>query len=262
MVQHGPAKVIPDILGRIVERKSAELKQQAFTNRDLEERAALFTRRPFGKALTSRKPAIIAEIKKASPSRGVFSDTFQPAAIARQYEAGGAAAISILTDRDFFQGSLADLEAARAATNLPVLRKDFTTSEYHVREAAAHGADAILLIAAILDVSQLRSFRELASCFGMDCLVEVHDEEELDCAVASGAQVIGVNNRDLRTFEVHLEVSHRLADRIPEGILRVTESGVFTPAHVQELSAYQAFLVGESLMRSPDPAAAVRLLSS
>ena len=254
--------MIPDILGRIVERKSAELKQQTCSNRDFEERATAFTRRSFSKALSFRKPAIIAEIKKASPSQGVLSETFQPAVIARQYEAGGAAAISILTDRDFFQGSLADLEAARASTSLPVLRKDFTTSEYHVREAAAHGADAILLIASILDIQQLRSFRELAARFEMDCLVEVHDEEELDCAVASGAQIIGVNNRDLRTFEVRLEVSHRLASRIPAGILRVTESGVFTPAHIQELSAYQAFLVGESLMRSPDPCAAVRLLLS
>ena len=257
----GPA-ALPDILAQIVQRKQEELRQATIPQSELERQAERLPRRSFREALEARKPAIIAEIKKASPSRGVLSIEFNPAKIGAQYEAGGAAAISVLTDGDFFQGSLQHLEAVRAATTLPVLRKDFTTSEYHVAEAAAHGADAILLIAAILDKHQLRSFREFAASFGMDSLVEVHDESELDKALESGAQIVGVNNRDLRTFEVHLETSHRLASRIPEGILRVTESGVFSAAHIQELSAYQAFLVGESLMRSPDPAAAVRALCS
>ena len=253
---------IPDILSQIVQRKQEELRHATIPQRELERRASQFTRRSFRHALEENKPAIIAEIKRASPSRGILSADFSPAKIAAQYEAGGAAAISILTDRDFFQGSLAHLESARAATSLPVLRKDFTTSEYHVAEGAAHGADAILLIAAILDPHQLRGFREAAEFYGMDSLAEVHNEAELDKALASGAEIIGVNNRDLRTFEVHLETSHRLAARIPEGILRVTESGVFTANHIRELSAYQAFLVGESLMRATDPAAAVRALCS
>ncbi len=253
---------LPDILAQIVQRKQEELEKCSIPLRELEQRAAGHVRRSFARALAAKQPAIIAEIKKASPSRGVLAPNFDPAGIARQYESGGAAAISILTDCDFFQGSLAHLVAARAATTLPVLRKDFTTSEYHVAEAAAHGADAILLIAAILDTQQLRSFREAAQAFGMDALVEVHDEEELDSALDSGALIVGVNNRNLRTFEVDLQTSKRLAQRIPPGILRVTESGVFTAAHIHELSAFQAFLVGESLMRALDPAAALRALCS
>ena len=258
----GSVATVPDILARIVERKAEELGRPRIPVRELEQRAGTFVRRSFRQALTAKTPAIIAEIKKASPSRGVLVANFDPAAIARQYEAGGAAAISVLTDRDFFQGSLDNLEAARAAAKLPVLRKDFTTAEYHVAEAAAHGADAILLIAAILDSQQLASFRQIASSFRMDALVEVHDEAELERALESGAEILGVNNRDLRTFEVRLEISHRLAERIPPGIVRVTESGVFTADHVRELSAYDAFLVGESLMRAPDPVAALRALCS
>ncbi len=251
---------IPDILARIVARKAEELERADVSRADLERLARGICRRGFRRALESSRPAIIAEIKQASPSRGKLASFFDPALLATQYQAGGAAAISVLTDRDFFQGSLADLEAARAAVALPVLRKDFTTSEYHILEAAASGADAILLIAAILDHEQLRGFRELAAAFGMDALVEVHDEAELDLALSSGAAIIGVNNRNLRTFEVDLGVSTRLEERIPNGIVKVAESGILTAGDVHRLPGYHAFLVGESLMKSGDPVQAIRNL--
>lgn len=255
---------VPDILARIVERKQAELREATIPRSELERRARLTTPRDFNSALRSTRPAIVAEIKKASPSRGVLSHDFNPARIATQYQNGGAAAISVLTDRDFFQGALADLEQARAAVAIPAIRKDFTTDEYHVVEAAAHGADAILLIAAILDTYQLRAFRDIANHYRMAALVEVHDESELDKALTSGAEIIGVNNRDLRTFDVHLETSLTLAKYIPSNILKVSESGIFTAAHIRELSAagFDAFLVGESLMKSGDPTAALRALCS
>ena len=168
---------------------------------------------------------------------------------------GGAAALSVLTDQSFFQGSLADLECARAAVGIPVLRKDFTLEEYHVLEAAASGADAILLIAAILDERQIRDLRESAARWGMAALVEVHDEAELDRAIAAGAEIIGVNNRNLTNFQVTLETSLRLADRMPAGVLRVSESGIHSPADVERLRAagYHAFLVGEHLMQAAEP---------
>src|SRR5580692_951893 len=155
-------------------------------------------------------------------------EAFRSDDLAREYEKGGAAALSVLTDRDFFQGSLADLRSARAASGLPVIRKDFTIDEYQVYEAAAACADAILLIVAILDDAQLRSFRELAESLGMDALVEVHDAAELERAKRSGAQIIGVNNRDLRTFQVSLDVSKALATGIPQNVIKVSESGIFS----------------------------------
>lgn len=251
---------IPDILGRIVVRKQEELAATTVSRAELEARAKLEVRRDFAAALRAGKPAIISEIKKASPSKGVLAQDFDPPRTARQYEAGGASALSVLTDRDFFQGSLADLETARAAVNLPVIRKDFTIDEYQIVEAAAHGADAILLIAAILDESQMHGFRELASSYGMASLVEVHNDSELDTAIRSGAEIIGVNNRDLRTFDVRLETSHRLAARIPNGVIKVSESGIRDATDVRALmdAGYDAFLVGEHLMKSGDPAAALR----
>jgi indole-3-glycerol phosphate synthase len=205
---------------------------------------------------------MIAEIKKASPSRGLLAADFDPAGTARSYECGGAAAISVLTDGPFFQGSLADLEVARASVALPVLRKDFTVHEVHVAEAAAYGADAILLIAAVLTEREMRDFREMAAHYKMDALVEVHEERELEIALASGARIVGVNNRDLRTFEVNLETSLRLAERIPAGVVRVAESGIHSHSDVRRLQSagYDAFLVGEHLMKSADPAAALRAL--
>jgi len=254
-------KALPDILATIVEQKKLELKVR---DADIEQRAAqsIAQRRDFTKALTSRTPSIIAEIKKASPSKGILSDVFDPAAIAQMYQQGGAAALSVLTDEKHFQGSLPDLEAARSAVHLPVLRKDFTIDPYHVHQAAAHSADAILLIAAILSEREMRDFRELAERYGMAALVEVHDPEELEPAIASGARIIGVNNRNLHTFEVSLETSIRLAEKIPSGVVRVAESGIHSPRDLQKLRAagYQAFLVGEHLMRSGDPAAEIQAL--
>lgn len=248
---------VPDILARIVAHKKQELADAATPLDALEARAVELRaeRRDFAAALRSRTPAVIAEIKKASPSKGVLSADFNPSAIAGQYEAGGAAALSVLTDADFFQGSLDDLRAARASVRLPALRKDFTISPYHVVEAAASGADAILLIAAILTEREMRDFRELAESHGMAVLVEVHDEAELEPAVASGARIIGVNNRNLHNFEVRLETSLRLAERIPTGAIRVSESGIHARADVERLmqAGYSAFLVGEHLMKSGDP---------
>lgn len=256
---------VPDILARIVETKRAELAALRPQRAELERRAAdRPPARDFRVALTSAPPAVIAEIKKASPSRGVFLEDFEPPAIARMYEAGGAACLSVLTDRDYFQGSLADLEAARATVPLPVLRKDFTVDELHVIEAAAHGADAILLIAAILTAAEMRRLRELAAQLGMAALVEVHDDAELDAAIASGATILGVNNRNLHTFEVTLETALRLAARMPSDTIRVAESGIHARTDVERLRAagFHAFLVGEHLMKSADPAAALRELRS
>jgi indole-3-glycerol phosphate synthase len=248
---------IPDILTQIVSRKREELRNASATAAELRAAAEKQRsgRRDFASALTSKRPAIISEIKKASPSKGVLIEDFRPADLAAKYERGGAAALSVLTDKDFFQGSLDDLRVARAACSLPVLRKDFTISEYHVVEAAAAGADAVLLIAAILDRSGLRAFRELAREFGMAALVEVHDADDLDEAIESGAEIIGVNNRDLRSFQVSLEVSTQLAARIPSNVVKVSESGIFSSSDIHRLTdvGYDAFLVGEHLVKSADP---------
>lgn len=255
---------IPDILARIVARKRQEVAEKAHLRNGMEQNARYQSaqRRDFRKALTGRPPAVIAEIKKASPSKGLLSADFNPGAQARAYFAGGAAALSVLTDRDFFQGSLSDLKMARATAVVPVLRKDFTIDELDVIEAAGAGADAILLIAAILTREQLTVFRERAAEYGMAALVEVHDERELEMALESGAEIVGVNNRDLRTFEVSLETGERLAARMPAGIVKVAESGIHSGEDVKRLRAagFDAFLVGEHLMKSGDPAAALRAL--
>jgi indole-3-glycerol phosphate synthase len=262
-------RAIPDILARIADSKRAGLPGLRANRETLERRAQERTsHRAFRSGLmesrASSRPAIIAEVKKASPSKGTFSGAFDPAAIACKYAAGGAAAISVLTDEEFFQGSLGDLEAARAAVTIPVLRKDFTLDEVHVVQAAAHGADAILLIAALLDEKELRQLREAAARYRMAALVEVHDDVELDAAIASGAEIIGVNNRNLHTFEVTLETSLRLAPRIPKTAINVTESGIDSSEAVARLQAagFDAFLVGEHLMRAAEPAAALRALLS
>ena len=257
---------VPGILTRIIEEKTVELQQATLTRGALENLAADLTahRRDFAAALRAKKIAIISEIKKASPSKGLLRADFRPAEIALEYEAGGAAALSVLTDRKFFQGSLADLEAARAAVNLPVLRKDFTTSEYHVVEAAAHGADAILLIAAVLSALEMRTLRELAAQYRMAALVEVHNGEDLDSAIASGAEIIGVNNRNLHTFEVTLETSLRLAEKIPASTIKISESGFDSRGQIDTLRAagYQAFLIGEHLMRAGSPREALLALTA
>jgi indole-3-glycerol phosphate synthase len=212
--------------------------------------------------LTNNSPAIIAEIKKASPSKGVLVEEFDARRIARAYNRGGAAAVSVLTDTKFFQGSLADLEAARQEVKTPVLRKDFTLDEFHVIEAAAHGADAILLIAAILDQEALQRLRETAERFRMAALVEVHDEVELKRAADSGAKMIGVNNRNLQDFTVNLGTAENLASRIPDDAIRGAESGIQSPADIQRLQrcGYHGFLVGEHLMTAPAPDKALQAL--
>ena len=255
---------VPDILSRIVAHKRQELARSAVPRAELETRAARaqVSRRNFKAALAGGSPALITEIKRASPSKGVLAAGIDPARLAQEYERGGAAALSVLTDQGFFQGSLEDLASARNAVSIPALRKDFTLDEYHVLEAAAHGADAILLIVAILTAAQVRGFRELAAGYGMAALVEVHDAAELDVALEAGAEIVGVNNRDLRTFEVRLETSLALAERIPGGVVKVSESGIHSRQDVKLLreAGFQAFLVGEHFITASDPAAAVRAL--
>lgn len=228
------------------------------------ERRPLYAdpRRGFEAGLRRKSPAIIAEVKKASPSRGVIRADFEPRAIAAAYQSGGAAAISVLTEERFFQGHLKYLEAVRGAVSLPLLRKDFVVDPYQVVEARAFGADAVLLIVAILDDALLRELLLVAGQTGLDALVEVHDEEEVRRAVAAGARLVGVNNRDLRTFVTRLETSERLRPLMPADTLAVAESGIESAADIARLqrAGYDAFLVGESLMRSPDPAAKLREL--
>ena len=233
---------------------------------ELERRAE--AHRPRGWAAALRKkaatgPAVIAEIKKASPSKGLIRPEFDVEWIARRYKSGGAAALSVLTDEPWFQGSLRNLELASAATPLPCLRKDFMIDEYQVVEARAHRADAILLIAAALTDAEMKHLAEVAAGFSLDVLVEVHTREELDRVLQSlGTELvsaIGVNNRDLKTFEVRLETSLNLVEQIPADMVRVTESGIGSQADIARLrsAGYNAFLIGESLMRQPDPGAAL-----
>ncbi len=233
---------------------------------DLERRAAAHRPRGWAAALrrqAASRPAVIAEIKKASPSKGLIRADFDPEWLARRYRAGGAAALSVLTDEPYFQGSLRNLELASAAAPLPCLRKDFMVDEYQIVEARAHRADAILLIAAALEGAELRRLAEAARGHGLDVLVEVHTAEELaavlDSGVAAladaGALAIGVNNRDLKSFEVRLETSLALAEQIPTSAVRVAESGIRTRDDLARLrqAGFDAFLIGESLMRQPDP---------
>ena len=218
--------------------------------------------RGFKAALDGRKPAVIAEIKKASPSQGVIREQFEPVEIAKSYEAGGAACLSVLTDEAYFQGRDEDLVAAREATSLPVLRKDFIVDEYQIFEARALGADCILLIAAALDVFQLTAFTQLARNLDIDALIEVHDERDLDVALTMRPPLLGINNRDLRTFETSLDRTLALLPKVPEGTTVVTESGIRTPADVQLMrdAGVQAFLVGEAFMRARDPGAALQAM--
>ena len=208
-------------------------------------------------------PAVIAEVKKASPSKGLIREDFDAAWLAGRYEAGGAAALSVLTDEPYFQGSLGNLERVSAAVKLPCLRKDFLVDEYQLVEARAHKADAILLIVAALSGAELKLLSAAARRLGLDVLVEVHTADELDLFLdavgAEGADAIGVNNRDLRSFEVRLETSLELVNRIPESVVRVTESGISTADEMARLrvAGFDAFLIGESLMRREDPGAAL-----
>jgi indole-3-glycerol phosphate synthase len=212
--------------------------------------------------MAASRPAVIAEIKKASPSKGLLRADFDPAAIARGYEAGGAACLSVLTDRDFFQGAPEHLAQARAACALPVLRKDFVTEPYQVFESRALGADCILLIAAALARKDMQGLEASARSLGMAVLVEVHDGTELEAALALQTPLLGINNRDLRTFHTRLETTLDLLPRIPPGKIVVTESGIAGPTDVSMLmgKGVPAFLVGEAFMRAPDPGKALREL--
>ena len=259
------AVAVPDVLAKIVTQKRAALLQTSLERPALERRASeRLPARDFRAALLAQPPAIIAEVKKASPSKGVFTHDYHPANIAKNYAHGGAACLSVLTDEEFFKGHLRDMHAARAAVDIPVLRKDFTIDPLQVTEAAAYGADAILLIAAILSSIEMRDLRELAASYGMAALIEVHNEEELNAALESGPEIVGVNNRNLHTFEVNLETSLRLAAKIPAGIVKVAESGIAShqDVHLLRGAGFDAFLVGEHLMKAGDAASALRELRS
>jgi indole-3-glycerol phosphate synthase len=216
--------------------------------------------RDFVAALRKNRPAVIAEIKRASPSKGLLRESFDPAAIARSYQAGGAACMSVLTDREFFQGAPEHLSAARAACALPALRKDFLIDPYQVMEARALGADCVLLIAACLTDPEMRDLETLALSLGMAVLVEVHDARELERALALRTPLIGVNNRNLKTFETRLETTLDLLPHIPSDRLVITESGILSNADVQRMREHgvHAFLVGEAFMRAEDPGTELR----
>ncbi len=258
------ARVSGSILERIVETKRRELS--ALLPRRSELRAAAESAAPargFEAALSAGAGvALIAEIKRRSPSAGPIRADLTVAEVARAYEGAGAAALSVLTDAEYFGGELADLPAARAAVALPVLRKDFTIDELQIWEARAAGADAVLLIVRILDDAQLRDFRALAGTLGLGVLVEVHDAAELERALAAGSTIVGVNNRDLASFRTDLGVALDLAPRVPAGRVLVAESGIRAAADVDRLAGagVDAILVGESLMRAGDVAAATAAL--
>ena len=261
-----------DILQRILEVKAAEVAQARTTrtlaNLESEARRTLapgqsLAPRGFARSLRARtasgQPAVIAEVKRASPSKGLLRDPFEPSAIAASYQRGGAACLSVLTDEQFFRGAAEHLRQARAACSLPVLRKDFVVDPWQIIEARTWGADCILLIVAALDDRQLHELEACARDLGMDVLVEVHDAQELDRALALHTPLIGINNRNLRTFEVSLDTTIDLLDRIPSDRLVVTESGILAASDVRRMrdAGVNAFLVGEAFMRAADPGAAL-----
>jgi indole-3-glycerol phosphate synthase len=251
-----------DILNQILDTKQAEVVA-AITRKPLtlmrSDAEGTPPPRDFIAAIRSKiaagQPAVIAEIKKASPSKGIIRADFQPGAIAATYAAHGAACLSVLTDEPYFQGSPEYLKQAREACSIPVLRKDFMIDPYQVYEARAMGADCILLIAAALGLPRMKELEAIAHDLGMAVLVEVHNGEELDLALQLDTPLVGINNRNLRTFEVTLDTTLNLLDRIPSGRIVVTESGIFTPQDAALMRSHnvQTFLVGEAFMRQPDP---------
>lgn len=252
----------PDILKKILKRKTEEIFEasQKESAAELSKRAESASEpRGFIQAIENKiaegKAGVIAEIKKASPSKGVLRENFIPAEIAKSYEEHGAACLSVLTDKDFFQGGDEYLKQAREATNLPVIRKDFIIDPYQVYEARAMGADCILLIVAALGDASMNELLSLAHHLDMDVLMEVHDKEEMERAIQSGAKLIGVNNRNLRTFEVTLQTTLDMLDMVPEDRILVTESGILVPDDVKLMrdNNINAFLVGEAFMRADDP---------
>lgn len=261
----------PDVLKRILEVKAEEVAAAKAVSSlaQVRERAGSAPPlRDFAQALRAKTaaglPAVIAEVKRASPSKGLLRDPFVPAQIAASYERHGAACLSVLTDRQFFQGQLDHLVQAREACMLPVLRKDFMIDPYQVYEARAHGADCILLIVAALSLSQMRELEAVAIELGMSVLVEAHDAEEMAIALQLDTPLIGINNRDLRTFETRLQTTYSLIDRMPAGRMLVTESGILTPEDVQAMRSrgVGSFLVGEAFMRASDPGAELARLFS
>ncbi len=258
-----------NILDRIMAVKRAEVAaaKASIPEPEMRRRSTVASPpRDFVSSLKSRidagEAAVIAEIKRASPSKGLLREQFAPAEIAQSYAAGGAACLSVLTDREFFQGAPEHLAAARAACALPALRKDFVFDPYQVLEARALGADCILLIAACLSAAEMKSLEDAALGLGMAVLVEVHDAAELEAALALRTPLVGVNNRDLRTFETRIETTLGLLERMPAERIVITESGIASPADVARLRrrGVNAFLVGEAFMRAPDPGRALRAL--
>jgi len=256
----------PTVLRKIIARKWEEIaERKARVSLDeLKSRAAAqLPARGFVSAIETKlaqgKAGVIAEIKKASPSKGVIREHFVPDEIARSYEKGGAACLSILTDVDFFQGADSYLQQARAAVSLPVIRKDFLVDEYHIYEARALGADCVLLIVSALETAKLKELNSLAHEIGLDVLVEVHDERELDIALELPNKLIGINNRNLHTFDVTLDTTYQLLDKIGNDRIVVTESGILAPADVKAMrdKNVHAFLVGEAFMRAAEPGQAL-----
>ncbi|WP_260706640.1 indole-3-glycerol phosphate synthase TrpC [Edaphobacter flagellatus] len=258
---------MPTQLDQILAHTLLEVKarKESADYAGLERKAALHTPRGFRNRLRSVSetgPAVIAEIKKASPSKGLIRADFHPAALATALQGAGAAALSVLTDQEFFQGSLADLEAASSSVTIPCLRKDFMLDPFQVLEARAYGADAILLIVAAHKDEMLSDLRDEARSMGLDVLCEVHSREEMERAVNLGFDMIGVNSRDLRTFSMHPELLFEIALHLPAETVMVAESGIRSAQEIASLRAagYDAFLIGETLMRQPDPAAMLALL--
>tara|TARA_R110001583_G_scaffold9356_7_gene44492 strand:+ start:115 stop:924 length:810 start_codon:yes stop_codon:yes gene_type:complete len=264
----------PTILLKILQRKGEEVAERSAQvsidelRQQIERQQSdpAYAPRGFVQAMRNSiaagRSAVIAEVKKASPSKGVIREDFDPSAIALSYQAGGASCLSVLTDVDFFQGADAYLQQARAACPLPVIRKDFFIDPYQVYEARALGADCILLIVAALDDASLQQLNQLARALGMDVLIEVHNAEELERALKVDAQLVGINNRDLHSFDVSLENTYQLLDRIPSDCLVVTESGIHSREDVIAMRAHQvdAFLVGEAFMRADNPGLQLQIL--